>query len=175
MVMRLICRSKNPDCLAMVSSGSVLSEKSIQADNWKLYEWSMSQQITLLTLSGEHSPEIGALVVEPVSGVSIWQISMPPCSSQSLIEQAKLLHAGLVIMLTDEQQFSSSIRIVNQLFEQSPKLICLPTTGVESGSRLKLMRCSIEKFPAALLLVHNSYQNLKSVSRITQAIGPFIH
>lgn len=174
-VIRLIGRSKKSESIVSLSDGDSVREQSMICGDWKVYEWPIYKPHNLLTLSGDISPEIGALAIESKQGISVCSSTLHECNSNSLREQANLLHPKLIIVLTDRVKLFSNLKMVRELFANSAILVCFSSNRLQPVHMLNTLRHCIEKNNSALLLLDNAEPRTGHISTITQAVEPFIH
>lgn len=145
--LRLICRPLSEDATLIHTQAAAFTEYSLEPGRWQWLEWKTGG-CTQLTFRSSLSPEIGALVVEPENGFSIWQLPAPQCLSSSLRSQADLLSPALVLAVCEQSQNQQLLGNLRTLFPNTPLLLC--TTSAPDQLTRILPQCHA----AALRLPH---------------------
>ncbi|MCA6365377.1 MAG: hypothetical protein IM638_20260 [Bacteroidetes bacterium] len=162
--LRLICRPLSDDATLIRTQANIFTEYNLEPGRWQWLEWKTGG-CTQLTFRSSLSPEIGALVVEPENGFSIWQLPAPQCLSNSLRSQAGLLSPSLVIAVCDQSQNQQLLCNLRTLFPHTPLLLC-GTTAPDKLTRL-LPQCNA----AALRLPYTQHISDRAAFAVRQLIG----
>lgn len=110
-------------------SGDSISETAVPDDYaWRLMNWNFSGPKAMLTVSGEESPEIGAIAAEPEKGFSIWSLRLPEKCSASQLEdlgrQASLIRPGILFITGSPDKISNGILRCRKIFHGIPFIAC---------------------------------------------------
>jgi hypothetical protein len=163
-LLRLICRPVSDDATLIHTRAAAFTEHNLEPGRWQWLEWKTGGG-TQLTFRSSISPEIGALVVEPENGFSIWQLPAPQCLSNSLRSQAGLLSPALVVAVCEESQHRVMLGNLRTLFPHAPLLLC-STTKPDKQNLL------LPKYNAAAVhFAHTHHTSNRAASAVRQLTG----
>lgn len=170
--LRLICRATGSECNAIFMADST-REVELPQGQWVSYKWPISHY-TLLTLSGENSPEIGALAVEPENGCSIWNLTAPNCISNNLRDQAALLQPAAILVICSKSRCDQLLNTSRRLFPTAPLLLCLNQESVVTVNSLNNLRNSLTKHTASLLWLCSLQTTQQHTRQLCNALKPYL-
>lgn len=129
MQLTFLYRNCHAGVTAAFLSGDSISEITVPDDyTWRQMCWNVSGTKAMFTISGEKSPEIGAIAAEPEKGFSIWSLRLPEKCSASQLEdlgrQAALIRPAILFITGSPEKISAGIVRCRKIFHPIPFIAC---------------------------------------------------